>query len=37
MASSPHTLDTLLQENRRFPPPADFAAAAHVSNPAIYT
>ncbi|HEX6068490.1 MAG TPA: acetate--CoA ligase, partial [Longimicrobiaceae bacterium] len=36
MADSPHTLDTLLQEHRRFPPPEEFARAAHVSDPAIY-
>jgi acetyl-CoA synthetase len=36
MADSPHTFDTLLQEHRRFPPPAEFARAAHVSEPGIY-
>lgn len=30
------TIDTLLQEGRTFAPPADFAAAANVHNPAIY-
>jgi acetyl-CoA synthetase len=36
MASSPNTLDTLLQESRRFPPPAEFSARALVSDPAVY-
>ena len=36
MADSPNTLDTLLQEDRRFPPSADFTRAAHVSDPGIY-
>jgi len=36
MTSSPNTLDTLLQENRRFPPPAEFSASAHVSGPDVY-
>ncbi len=30
------TIDTLLQEGRTFAPPADFAAAANVNDPAIY-
>ncbi|HUE95645.1 MAG TPA: AMP-binding protein, partial [Longimicrobiaceae bacterium] len=30
------TLDTLLHENRRFPPPADFTRQANASDPAIY-
>jgi acetyl-CoA synthetase len=29
-------LDALLDENRKFPPPADFAASAHVRDRAIY-
>jgi acetyl-CoA synthetase len=36
MSSSPNTLETLLFEDRRFPPPADFAAAAHVSDTEVY-
>ena len=36
MADSPHTLDTLLQEDRTFPPSADFVRAAHVSDEGIY-
>src|SRR5690606_38218467 len=36
MSSSEKTLDTLLTENRRFPPPPDFAASAHVSSTDIY-
>mgnify|MGYP002779338382 CR=1 FL=1 len=36
MASSEHALDTLLQEDRRFPAPPDFAAKAHVSSADIY-
>ncbi|HEX6927370.1 MAG TPA: acetate--CoA ligase [Longimicrobiaceae bacterium] len=36
MADTPNTLDTLLQEDRLFPPPPDFAQAAHVSDDAIY-
>ena len=30
------TIAALLQEDRRFPPPAAFAKAAHVSDPAVY-
>ncbi len=30
-------LDALLHEGRRFPPPADFAANATVTNPDVYT
>ena len=30
------TIDTLLQEGRTFAPPPDFAAAANISDPAIY-
>jgi acetyl-CoA synthetase len=36
MSDSETTLDDLLKENRRFPPPADFAARALVSDDAIY-
>jgi acetyl-CoA synthetase len=36
MDSSPHTLDTLLQEHRRFPPPREFAEQAHVSSTDVY-
>ncbi|MQA89055.1 MAG: acetate--CoA ligase [Gemmatimonas sp.] len=36
MSSSPNTLDTLLQEDRRFPPPEDFARDAHVSSTEVY-
>ncbi len=30
------TIDTLLHESRSFPPPPEFAAAAHANDPAIY-
>jgi acetyl-CoA synthetase len=30
-------IDALLQENRSFPPPPEFAAKAEIRNPAIYT
>jgi acetyl-CoA synthetase len=30
------TLDTLLVEERRYPPPPDFAASANVADPAVY-
>ncbi len=30
-------IEALLEENRRFPPPAAFAASARVSSPALYT
>jgi acetyl-CoA synthetase len=33
---SDNTLDTLLREDRRFPPPAEFAAEAHVSSDEVY-
>jgi acetyl-CoA synthetase len=33
---SDNTLDTLLREDRRFPPPAEFAAKAHVSSGEVY-
>jgi acetyl-CoA synthetase len=36
MSASENTLDTLLREERSFPPPPAFAAAAHVSDPEIY-
>ena len=36
MSDSSHTLDSLLQEDRLFPPSAEFAHAAHVSDPGIY-
>jgi acetyl-CoA synthetase len=36
MSSGESTLDTLLQENRRFPPPPEFAARALVRDEAVY-
>ncbi|MBA4159049.1 MAG: acetate--CoA ligase [Gemmatimonadetes bacterium] len=36
MASGETTLDTLLREERRFPPPPEFAARAHVSGDDVY-
>jgi len=36
MAAEEPTLDTLLQEDRLFPPPPEFAAAAHVSDASVY-
>jgi acetyl-CoA synthetase len=36
MASSEQTLDSLLQEDRSFPPPPAFAAQANASDPAVY-
>jgi acetyl-CoA synthetase len=36
MSSSEKTLSTLLQENRRFPPPPAFAATALVSSVEVY-
>ena len=33
--SSEQTLDSLLQEDRSFPPPPAFAAAANAGDPAI--
>ena len=36
MSDSSETIDTLLQEDRRFPPPADFVRDALVSDAAIY-
>jgi acetyl-CoA synthetase len=34
--ASEQTLDSLLTEDRSFPPPPEFARQAHVSDPAIY-
>ncbi|HEX8694684.1 MAG TPA: acetate--CoA ligase [Longimicrobium sp.] len=36
MAATEPTLDSLLQEDRTFPPPPEFAARAHVSGPEVY-
>jgi acetyl-CoA synthetase len=36
MSSTEAALDSLLQEDRIFPPPAEFAAAANANDPAIY-
>jgi acetyl-CoA synthetase len=36
MTAPSDTLDTLLHEDRRFPPPADFARDAHVSGDEAY-
>ncbi|HEX9886213.1 MAG TPA: AMP-binding protein, partial [Longimicrobiales bacterium] len=36
MSGDPRALDALLSEDRRFPPPPDFAAASHVSDGAVY-
>ena len=36
MEQSSGTLDTLLVEDRRYPPPPGFAATAIVGDPAIY-
>jgi acetyl-CoA synthetase len=36
MSPSEHTLDSLLHEERRFPPPAEFARRANVSDPEVY-
>ena len=33
---SENTLDTLLQEDRAFPPPPEFAGRAHVSDREVY-
>jgi acetyl-CoA synthetase len=35
-SGAPATIDALLQETRRFPPPNAFAAAAVVRDPAVY-
>ncbi|HEX9793069.1 MAG TPA: acetate--CoA ligase [Planctomycetota bacterium] len=34
--SAPKTLETLLQENRHFPPPAEFAAQANANDAGVY-
>jgi acetyl-CoA synthetase len=36
MSNSPDTLDSLLREDRKFPPPAPFAESALVSDPSVY-
>jgi acetyl-CoA synthetase len=36
MATGETRIDTLLQEDRRFPPAGDFAARAHVADPNVY-
>ena len=36
MSESEQKLDTLLLEERRFPPPQEFASRAHVSDAAVY-
>jgi len=36
MSSDTGALDDLLHEDRRFPPPNDFAAGAVLSDPGIY-
>src|SRR5215207_8435989 len=36
MSEAEQTIDTLLQEERRFPPPAEFAAAAQLRDEAVY-
>jgi len=36
MSTDPGAFDALLDEQRRFPPPADFKAGAVASDPAIY-
>jgi acetyl-CoA synthetase len=36
MSAAEETLDSLLQEDRTFPPPPAFAAAAHVRDRAVY-
>ncbi|HVH12879.1 MAG TPA: acetyl-coenzyme A synthetase N-terminal domain-containing protein, partial [Longimicrobium sp.] len=36
MSSTEPTLDSLLQEDRSFPPPPEFAARANASDPALY-
>ncbi|HLZ23346.1 MAG TPA: acetate--CoA ligase [Ktedonobacterales bacterium] len=35
-AGTPTTIDALLQETRRFPPPPQFAANANVRDPSVY-
>ena len=34
--TEPKTIDTLLEENRSFPPSAEFSKQAHAADPAIY-
>jgi acetyl-CoA synthetase len=34
--TNPGTIEALLQEQRRYPPPADFTAQANANDPAIY-
>jgi acetyl-CoA synthetase len=36
MSRAEKTLDTLLQEERRFPPPDAFAREANVHDPEVY-
>jgi acetyl-CoA synthetase len=36
MAAPEQTLDTLLHEDRTFPPPPEFSRQAHVSDPEVY-
>jgi acetyl-CoA synthetase len=36
MSSTEQTLDSLLQEDRTFPPPPEFAARANANDPSIY-
>jgi acetyl-CoA synthetase len=36
MSSTEQTLDSLLTEDRSFPPPAEFAAQANADDPAVY-
>lgn len=36
MSRDPGALDALLHEDRRFPPPPDFAAAAVMNDPTVY-
>jgi acetyl-CoA synthetase len=36
MSSTEHTLDSLLTEDRSFPPPPAFAAQANANDPAVY-
>jgi acetyl-CoA synthetase len=36
MSETPSTIDALLQENREFPPPVDFAKKAVANDPGIY-
>ncbi|MDA8034225.1 MAG: AMP-binding protein, partial [Actinomycetota bacterium] len=36
MAEQPHTIEALFEENRTFPPSADFTSSAIVSSPTVY-